>query len=382
MMATALLAAACATEVPGLNPEIDKIRFPIGAAILPGDRYLLVSNSNFDLQNNGGTVVVVDTNTGKVLPEHTVKIGSFGGQIIINSAGTKAFIPVRNNNNLTVIDVDTTQPRFLKCGGSDAAGGLHTCQGADHIIGVSEDPFGIMISENGATETLFISHIKNGEISVVKSGYGGAAYGLVFNKKFESGINAMAVHPITGTIYVTSRFSANIYALKLKGATLELVDTLSISNATGGKDNRGLVFSNDGTRLFVSNRSPSSMLVFDTSVDEGMARNKLLKVIDVGDKPASIKYIDRPAPLRDLIYVACFGSGDIYVIDAKLLMVTDIIPIGNGPYTMIFSNGMTAGIGLKRAYVVNFREHKIAVVDLDETSANYNRVIAFWGTPL
>src|SRR5690606_32533316 len=56
----ALLAASCFALGDGVEPPRDEIYYPVGVALgASGDR-LYVASSDFDLQYNGGTVLVVD----------------------------------------------------------------------------------------------------------------------------------------------------------------------------------------------------------------------------------------------------------------------------------------------------------------------------------
>ena len=51
---------ACFTSSEGLEPPTDSLYFPTGLVVSPGATALYVSNSDFDLQYNGGTVQVLD----------------------------------------------------------------------------------------------------------------------------------------------------------------------------------------------------------------------------------------------------------------------------------------------------------------------------------
>ena len=88
-----LLFLACASNVPGIEPKDGEIRFPVGIAVHPAGRHLFVASSNFDLLYNGSTVGVVDLTTNTYATGHTIKIGSFAADLVINAAGTTLFVP-------------------------------------------------------------------------------------------------------------------------------------------------------------------------------------------------------------------------------------------------------------------------------------------------
>src|SRR5688572_11270161 len=62
--AASLLAAialpGCFSDSEGLNPPQDQLYFPTNLIISPGKQALYVTNSDFDLQYNGGTVQALD----------------------------------------------------------------------------------------------------------------------------------------------------------------------------------------------------------------------------------------------------------------------------------------------------------------------------------
>jgi DNA-binding beta-propeller fold protein YncE len=150
--------AGCGIGESGIPPPNDRIFFPAGLAVSPGDDWLYVVNSNSDLRYNAGTVVAVDLRKaaedraptaqwpacpsnrfvppadqpprfcchdfidskavncderGYIAANASVRIGSFGGDIVeqtFTRAGAPAqrlFVAVRAEPSITVIDVTT-----------------------------------------------------------------------------------------------------------------------------------------------------------------------------------------------------------------------------------------------------------------------------------
>jgi DNA-binding beta-propeller fold protein YncE len=52
--------ASCYTDSAGLDPPLNQLYFPTNLVVSPGGKALYVTNSDFDLQYNGGTVQVLD----------------------------------------------------------------------------------------------------------------------------------------------------------------------------------------------------------------------------------------------------------------------------------------------------------------------------------
>ncbi len=76
------------------------------------------------------------------------------------------------------------------------------------------------------------------------------------------------------------------------------------------------------------------------------------------------------------LFVTCFESGQIYVVDPEPLTVTDVITVGRGPNTLVFS---PTDPGL--AYVAGFADNNVAVLDLHPGSPTEYRVIQRIGFP-
>ncbi len=138
-----LFATSCNNQAPGIAPDPNNIHYPVGVAVHPSGKFLYVTNSNFDLAYTGGTVMVFSTEETKTvvvdragiktelktleqLKGSTVSIGSFAGQIILNRAGTKAYVAVRQDRKtdspidlsaiLTLsIDANKTGKGHLNC---------------------------------------------------------------------------------------------------------------------------------------------------------------------------------------------------------------------------------------------------------------------------
>lgn len=398
---------ACAADVPGIDPPAAQIRFPIGIAMHPAnDRYLLLVNSNFDLRFNSSTVVVIDTVTGEVLPQHTVRLNSFAGDLALRRDGTRAFVTARGGGVLTVIDIDLGAERFLKCTDEDPEPGVVPVCSGRYVTTVAANPFGIFVQEPGVIprgctgvpeqveETVFLTHTNTAErgqaatavLSVVRSLGGNLPYELSSTISIPSGSISIAQHPRTGTLYLTSRNDALITLFRPGPVSVQQIGFFSVNQLRAGIDNRGVVFDPSGTRAFISSRSIESrtgvsspaLFVFDvTCAPTGRELNRLTAVIDLGPNPGKPAYLERQGR-PDRIYVPCGIPGEVYVVDPVLDRVVDIVEVAGGASAVVFSEGARTGVGVQRAYVSGFRDDAVSVIELDESSPNFHREIARW----
>ncbi len=177
--------------------------------------------------------------------------------------------------------------------------------------------------------------------------------------------------------------------------------TFALSNTFAqGTDVRDIKFDTGGQRAFVTENNPPSVLVLDTRTDatEGsQPHNVVTDVIDVCQEPSHMgvrRFTVAGAPgtppyVKTKLVVVCFLSGQVMIVDPDRPGVDDTVFSGfTGPNDVAFnfsdvgSAAPIADIGLPRhAYVTNYSESTIAVLDLEPGSPNENRVLAKLGHP-
>lgn len=155
-----------------------------------------------------------------------------------------------------------------------------------------------------------------------------------------------------------------------------------LSAAPGGStDTRGLQFSAKGDRLYLVNRAPPSLQVYDTSLGStGTPKNALLGSSDLcrGGTAAAVA----GAESDERVYVTCFQDGQIYVVNPfGQSQVEDIISVGRGPYTAVAAVLPTMPLPSQFLFVSNFLEDTIAVIDITPGSPTRHRVVLRIGTP-
>jgi len=138
---------------------------------------------------------------------------------------------------------------------------------------------------------------------------------------------------------------------------------------SGSNDTRSMAFSPSGDRLYLVNRKPPSLQIFDTSLGPtGVPRNALAGAVDICRQASTVTVVDSGDGER--AYVTCFQDGQVYVVDPRGIgRVEDVITVGRGPYAAV------AAPDGRRLYVTNFLEDTVAVIDLVPSSPTRNRVV-------
>jgi DNA-binding beta-propeller fold protein YncE len=198
-------------------------------------------------------------------------------------------------------------------------------------------------------------------------------------------------------LYVTSHFSAEVAVFALRGRSgpcdptlgdldpcntspsdlrLVLTSTIAVDSMDPSTDTRGIAFSEDGTRAFVVDRQPPGLVLIDTSLEDGLPRNKIIDAIALCPEP-SLLYLKRVGGLNRA-FVVCFAAGTAYVVDTDALRVVDTILLGQGPNAMAFALDDPSQ---PLAFVANYVENDIGVIDLLPGSPTEHQVIARIGYP-
>jgi DNA-binding beta-propeller fold protein YncE len=427
--------AACTASAEDVRPheadEPDKaLFFPTGAAVAPDDTVLFVANANSDLTYDSGSVIVFDlaavdqavtawTTTKDpqgcepdtdhtetlvcseehfLMPNAGARIGNFATDIAVQDFKTggplRLIVPTRGDPSIAWIDWDGSK---LSC--NDTTGGFALCD-ADHRLSyVHNDPdVGLLPDEPfnafAGKDFAMVTHLTSGAVTLVDSPPGGkatiadVAVGLFAPDPLTGlrGSTGVAGRGDTGLVYVGSRSEDRVQMLQV-GRPVNAPPYLVADNffflnfvgndnqGNGSSDTRGMVFSANGDRLYLVNRRPPSLQVFDTSLGPtGFPKNMGIAATDLCRDASTLAVMDGGA--GDRAYVSCFSDGELYIVDPRgQASVEDIVIVGRGPYAV------AAAPTRKKVYVTNFLEDTVAVIDVDPTSPTYNRVVLRIGVP-
>lgn len=411
------MCSACGADEVGFPPPLDKMYYPLGLATHPEGRYLYVSNAVYDRKYNASTLMVLDTYTQKFLPQATVKLGLFSGEVVIAKRACKditrcdtdskvfAFTTSRDDNSLVTLELKADlgdNPQHINCGQDSArqknSEADRRCTG-DYVQSrvqgrdLPKNPFSIAVDQDG----LFLTHLNPGSMSrwqfAPLSDYvkGIPTYDCRIN--FD-GILAVASHPLLESAFLSNRNSAQVIISEvypnLRGRcnlSLQAGPPTRLTKLTS--TTRGITFSADGALMYLANSTDRSLNIYDTSINTyGQTRNRLLKSIPVGREVnvlrvaglranetridrgllqgAADRMIDEQG--QGYIYVSLFDDKKIHVIDPQSFQMIHSIDVGSTPHDIAFVPDIN---GKLKAYVSNFDQHSISVIDLDPNSSTY-----------
>lgn len=435
--ALAAALGACAVEQPGIDPPEAGFYFPTGLAIDPDGRYLYVTNANSDLRYNAGTAMAVDLArlpdlgalSGAICPceddptepiadacdeacvvADSVRVGNFANDVRLHRGDglDRLYLTVRSDPRALVwVDVDPSAgERALECGqqrlDSNRCDAGHTVESIepDEDLGGEErtlpaEPYGIWLEEApDLAPRLFVTHLADGEVTVfddcgdeVRALHSSAELFPADSQGRRGAFTILPRDPASpgGLFYVTSRVSNQIATVRVDPAAERCdpatrvvpVSSFSLGGLFDGSDARGLAFAPGGDRAFVADREPPSLVEIDTSMEDGAPRNRPTRSVEVCPEPSIVRL--EPRSDRTLLWVVCFATSQIFVVDGDLMQVEAVIATGRGPNDLVFAP--IAGPGRGHAYLANFGENTIGVIDLDPTSPTYRFLVRRIGLP-
>jgi DNA-binding beta-propeller fold protein YncE len=434
LLACALIAssAACTASAEEVRPPADQIFFPTGAAVSPDDALLFVASANSELRYDSGSIDVmdlgiVDQTSNDWTANHTIpdgcsqdpdhietlicdearfikpnagtRVGNFATTIAVQDfkAGgpLRLIVPTRGDPSVAWIDWDGSR---LSCNANGEDFSL--CDENHRLAYVHNDPdVGLLPDEPfdayAGKDFAIVTHLTTGAVTLIDSPPGGdASIADVLSGLFEPdpltgirGSTGVAGRGDSGIVYVGARSEDRIQTLTVgRPANSDIAPPYIIpeeyffldavgGNAGGSTDTRGMAFSASGDRMYLINRRPPSLQIYDTSFDiTGAPRNKGIAATDLCREASTLTVMDSGD--GDRAYVTCFQDGQLYVVDPRgQSSVEDIITVGRGPFAV------AAAPTRKKVYVTNFLEDTIAVVDVSPTSPTHDRVVLRIGEP-
>jgi hypothetical protein len=333
----------------------------------------------------------------------------------------RLYIGVRGNSSLTWVDLNYADdgaggrvPGF-SCDQPPGAGQACTIletQGTAALepVPVPDEPYALALDRD--QDLLYIGHLKG---DVAHANTGGvslfdvhAAKGVLGTRGvaptfigpsqafFPPDINGLfgvtSLTPRNGQIYATSRYGSTATSLV---TTLPPVDCsatatpdTSLMVVPGGDtyatpllgvEIRGIQFPPDMNRAFMLQRVPPALIGFDIANGAGgLFGNVPSDVLEMCQAPTFLQQYPSTG-LDSRLYITCFESGQVYVVDPFVPRLTNVIEVGRGPAGLAFAP--EAPDGERLAYVVGFSANNISVVDLTPGHSTQYHVIQRIGFP-
>ena len=344
-----------------------------------------------------------------ILKDAGARIGNFATDIAVqdlqNNGKLRLIVPTRGDPSVTWLDWDGTQ---LHCNSSST--GFALCDEQHRLSYVHNDPnlallpdepFGVYA--DSLSDFAMVTHLSSGAITLIDSPRGGSPViadvvaGLfqpdpLTGLRGATGVAGRNQGP-DDIVYVGSRSENRIQMLTV-GTPANYPDPnhpdhsryiipgdYFFEDFVGGNgaglssDTRGMTFSQNGNRLYVVNRRPPSLQVYDTSLSPtGFPSNTGIAATDICREASTVTALD--AGDGDRAYVSCFQDGQLYIVDPRGTgSVEAIVTVGRGPYAVV------AAPTRNKIYVSNYLEDTIAVLDVSPTSPTRDRVVLRIGTP-
>jgi DNA-binding beta-propeller fold protein YncE len=323
----------------------------------------------------------------------------------------RLYIGVRGNSSLTFVDLDFDGglPRF-SCTAPPGEGEACTVKTADRGAGenpanVPDEPYTLSLDRDN--DFLYIGHLK-GDVSHPATGgvslfdvqgaetriaptFIGASQAF-FPPDVNGLFGVTSLTPHNGQVYATSRYGTSAVGL----VTTTPVDRTCTATATPdesfsvlpggdtfttpllGVEIRGIQFPPDMSRAFVLQRVPPALVGFDIANGAGgLFGNVPSDIVETCQAPTFLQQAGTGADTR--LYITCFESGQVYVVDPFVPRLTNVIEVGRGPAGLAFAPPGPNGERL--AYVVGFSANNVSVVDLTPGSGTQFHVIQRIGFP-
>jgi DNA-binding beta-propeller fold protein YncE len=418
--------AACTASADEVAPPRDQFFFPTGLAVSPDESRLFVTNANSELRYDSGSVNVINLDTVDqmvaswtgtqdkgncsqdpdhsetlicdetqfLIPDAGARIGNFATSLGVQDTGNgdlRLVIPTRGDPSITWVDYDGAK---LQCNTHgldfdlcDDAHRLSYVHNDPNLAYLPSEPFDVYVDSPG--QFAVVTHLTTGDVTLVRSPVGGVA------TIADIDVGLFAADPLTGLagstgvagrkspdgdiVYVGARSEDRIQTFTI-GHPINGADPFLLqgnyffldsvgANAGSSQDTRGMTFSPDGDRLYLLNRDPPSLQVYDTSLKPtGFPANMGIGASDICRQASTLAAVDSGD--GELIYITCFSDGQLYIVDPTgQSNVRDIITVGRGPYAV------KASTTRKKVYVTNFLEDTIAVIDVEPGSKTRNRVV-------
>jgi hypothetical protein len=296
-------------------------------------------------------------------------------------------------------------------------------------VNLPDEPYALALDPNPHAGFLYVGHLV-GNTSTQDSGgvslFDAAGVGQVaapsfplpprfiapFGSPFPSdsagqfGITNLHMLPSLGSpsssdkkVYASARYLPLVTSMTVIGQTLwntrssDLLDTVlvpagdTLSSGLTGSEMRGVEFiapNNDPNapvqRVYALQRVPPALVGFDVAQTASGATT--VTPTDVTETCSSPTFLYQYPPLNlattdnpSRLFVNCFDTGEVYVFDPAISTLITTLIVGRGPAGMVFDAANSV------AYVLNFTQNNVVVVDLAPRSPTQYHVIQRLGFP-
>jgi len=387
-------------QVIDLNAVQATIDAWVTSGVVPGDMCRVGDDDVLCCEKNTDHTETLDCHEQMFINANAgVRIGNFATDIAIQDLGSKNLrlvVPTRGDPSIAWANWDGNAAQ-LTCNTNgesnqlcDDAHRLSYVQNNADLASIPEEPFGVFADSAG--EFAMVTHLTTGSVTLIDSPKnsdrvqiadvltGIFAADTTTGLRGATGVVGRLPTAAGDTIYVGSRSEDRIQTFTvgrpindappyLLPGNWFFLDAVGNANTGDSNDTRGMAASLDGSHLYLVNRKPPSIQIWDTSLGPtGFPRNKALGATDICRQGSTVAISGSGDAER--AYVTCFQDGQVYVVDPRgQVSVEDIVLVGRGPYAAAAANTKN------KLFVTNFLEDTIAVVDTTPNVKTHNRVV-------
>ena len=234
---------------------------------------------------------------------------------------------------------------------------------------------------------IYLTHLDGGEVSFFRSeaarvelvdvqdGFFNESGGIRGGFSLASTVDGDPQAPI----FVGSRVDNTLATFVIRDNTFVVrTARLPVGALDSGADVRGIAFDEARQRLLVVNRAPPALVAMRIRNETSDAlSSEPLWTVELCDEPSTLRLGPDHStgdPDVRLAYVVCFSEALIFVVDMVTAQLVDTIATGEGP------NALELDSARRRAFVTNFAENTVGVIDLNAEHETYHKMVLRIGT--
>ncbi len=360
---------SCASEQLSDPTPKDKLIYPVTLSVSKDGKRLFVANSNFDLRYRGASIVVIDLETQKIIPEETKILDSFLADMEVDNDENLLFVISKDSGKLYAYNISETSP-YLSCNEYENG----KCD-VNNMLTLSFDtPASMTIDKT--RKLIYIAHKSGPSVSIVKYEKKNGVLNLRLLK-------SLTVKNLTGRasdieynenldkVFVTSDYTKYVIAFKPLMdyyGNINKVKYFPLIKVT----NRALLLNSYSEvedisffedKMFLSMSNPSSISILTKQKSENGDIFSFDKSIYTDYFPVRTLCTDNGTCLTSL-----YESRKLAIVDVNKGLLLSNIDINKRGYDMVYSS---AG---KEIYVTLFVDNAIMILDADADSPTFLQI--------
>jgi DNA-binding beta-propeller fold protein YncE/phospholipase C len=261
-----------------------------------------------------------------------------------------------------ILTVALQEPQMLPTGKMISPIGEHTEVGSYPIHMVrTKDGKHAVISTMGYRQSLSVVDLKTGKVTSQFD------YKTSRNNPNKDGLYyGLAVHPVTGDIYVSRGAQDKVSSYKIdENGQISEIGTPIAESANPERKGlplhfSGLAFNSNGSRIAVVNNQTSSIAGLGSIAIYETSTSQKLREIKVGGFPFDIAYKTKGAQADDKAYVSCERDSNVQVVDVQNGTILKSIRTGAAPSNLVFDRNQ------KKLFVSNNASDSISIIDTEK----------------